>query len=202
MKHFVSNSARTLAFAAAVTLGSLTAAQAQPEGAPNNDPMSQLTPEQRGMLKDFQQKRAELLQLGRQLEEIRQETVRKHPELKEREKAFGDRVAAQMKSNGATPAEDLAELRALQAKLRDQGTPEADREALMMRLQRKAQEFDEARRQALQNPELQQQQAELLKDIVAAMKADHPQAEQIMQQMHQKQQEMIEIRKAAQAAGQ
>lgn len=199
MKQFVSHSIRIVTLAAALGLGT---AQAQPEAAPGGDAASQLTPQQQALLKDFQEKRAEMLQLGRQLEEMRLETVRKHPELKDREKAFGDRLAAQMKSNGATPAEDLAELRALQAKLRDQNTPEADREALMVRMQRKAQEFDQARRQALQDPELQKEQAALLKDILSAMKADHPQAEQIMQQMQKKQQEMIEIRKAAQEAGQ
>lgn len=201
MKHFVSQSARVLAITAVVAFANVTSVQAQPEAVPGS-PAGQLTPQQQALLEDFQQKRAELLQLGRQLNEIRQATMTKHPELKEREKAFGDRVAAQMKSDGATPAEDLAELRALQSKLRDETTPEADRQALLMRLQRKAQEFDQARRQALQNPELQQEQEQLLKDIVAAMKAENKQTEQIMQQMHQKQQEMTEIRKAAQAAGQ
>lgn len=199
MKQFVLHSIRIATFAAAFGLGT---AHAQPEAAPGDDPTTQLNPQQRELLKDFQEKRAELVKLGRQLEEMRLETVRKHPELKDREKAFGDRLAAQMKSNGATPAEDLAELRALQAKLRDENTPEADRQALLMRMQRKAQEFDQARRQALQEPELQKEQTALLKDILSAMKADHPQAEEVMQQMQKKQQEMIEIRKAAQEAGQ
>ena len=200
MKYIQSNSARHLILAAVMMLGSAGVAQAETNAPAGDDPASQLSPAQRVHLKEFQQKRTELLQLGQQLEQIRQETVVKHPELKEREKAFGDMVAAEMKSNGATPAEDLAELRALQAKLRDQNTPDADRQALMTRLQRKAQEFDQARQQALQNPELQKAQGELLQDIVAAMKEENPRAEQIMQQMQQKQQEMMEIRKAAQAA--
>ena len=200
MKYFQTNSARHLVLAAVMMVGSFGAAQAETNPPAAADPASQLSPAQRAHLQEFQQKRTELLELRQQLEQIRQETVTKHPELKEREKAFGNQVAEQMKSNGATPSEDFAELQSLQEKLRDEKTPEADRQALMMRLQRKAQEFHQARQQALQNPELQKAQGELLQDIVSAMKEEDPRAEQIMQQMQQKQQEMMKIREAAQAA--
>lgn len=201
MKYAQSNMVKAMVIAAAMTLGCASVVRAESSPPAGQDPMSQLTPAQREKLKEFQQKRTELLQLGQELEQIRQETVKNHPELKEREQAFGNMVAEEMKNNGGTPKEDLAELRALQAKLRDQSTPDSDRQALMMRLQRKAQEFEQARRKALENPKLQKAQGELLQDMVTAMKKENPKAEQIMQQMHQKQQEMIEIRNSAQAAG-
>ena len=201
MKYIKIKSVKPLLLAAMVAVGGVSVSHAEQSPPTAKDPASQLNPEQRAHLERFQKKRAELMQLGQQLDQIRQEAERNNPQLKEKEKAFGEMVATEMKKNGGTPKEDLAELRELQAKLRDQNTPDADRQALMVRLQRKAQEFDQARRQALQNPELQKAQGELLQDMMAAMKKQDPRAEQIMQQMQQTQQEMIQIRNEAQAAG-
>lgn len=202
MKYAKSNVLKTLLIASMVAFVSAAPVHAETAAPAQNDPLSQLTPEQREKLKEFQQKRAELQQLGLELEKIRQEAVNKHPKLKEKQEALGNMVAEEMKSNGGTPKEDLAELRALQAKLRDQNTPESDRQALMVRLQRKAQEFEQSRRKALENPKLQKAQGELLQEMMAAMKEQDPRTEQIMLQMQQTQQEMIEIRNSAQAAGQ
>ncbi len=200
MKQRIYNLSKAFAVAVAMTLGVAGAVQAETaNNAPPGSAAPQLSPELQAKVEAFREKRTELMKLGQELEKIRQETVTKHPDLKQQEEKFGDMVAAEMKKNGGTPKEDLAELRSLQAKLRDEKTPDADRQALMMRLQRKAQEFDQARRQALQNPELQQAQGKLLQDMVGAMKKENPRTDDLMKQMHQKQQEMIEIRNEAQA---
>lgn len=198
MKHSQVVRYRTLLLAATMALAGAGTVHAEPAQPAADPAAAQLSPTQRAHLQAFQEKRNELLQLGRELGKIRAEAVSERPELQKQEEQFGNMVAEEMKKHGATPSEDLAELRALEAKLRDENTPQADRQALMERLQRKAQAFDQARREALQNPELKKAQGELLQNMVAAMKDHDPRAEQLMQQMQQKQKEMLEIRNAAQ----
>ncbi|HEM45964.1 MAG TPA: hypothetical protein ENO23_02860 [Alphaproteobacteria bacterium] len=182
-----------MAAALVLALASGLARAQEPQG--GGEP--ELTEEQRAQVEEFRQTRAEMMQVQQQLAQIQQSAVQARPELQEKQQEFGQLMMAEMKRQGHAPEEDLAELRALQGKLRNPETPEGDREALMSRLQAKAQAFQQAQQEAMQNPDVQKAQQELVQAITTAMREDNPQTEELLKQLQEKQRKLIQIRNEA-----
>jgi len=181
------------ALGAALAAGGIAEAQEAP--AAGGEP--QLTAQQRAQLEEFRQVRAEMMQVQQELAQIQQSAVQARPELQAQQQEFGQLMLQEMKRQGHTPEEDLAELRALQGKLRSPETPEGDREALMSRLQAKAQEFQQAQREAMQNPEVQKAQEQLVQAITTAMREESPRTVELLEQLQQKQRRLVQIRNEA-----
>jgi uncharacterized membrane protein YdfJ with MMPL/SSD domain len=139
----------------------------------------------------------EYVALQKRLNQIQAETMKAHPELKEKEQAFMDLMMSKMDTSGSTAEEDLAEMKKLEQKLRSSDTPESERKELMSTYQEKAMAFRAAQVEALKDPEVQKAQAELMDATMAAMKEQDPQTEEIMQQLKEKQEEMKQMMQSA-----
>lgn len=172
----------------------------QPGGAPGQQP--ELTPEQLEQMQTFEQKRAEFMELQQTLEQIERAAVEANPELQTQQDEFAELVMDHMKKKGHTPEEDVAELQDMQAQLQNPETPPEERQALMGNLQKKAAELEEAQREALEEPEVQEARGELVDAITTAMKEENPRTDEIIREMEQKQQELMEIHESVnQGAG-
>lgn len=180
------------ALVAALALPGLAPAQPAADGG-----QPEMTAEQRAQLEEFRQTRAEMMQVQQQLAQIQESAVQARPQLQEKQQQFSELMLAEMKRQGHTPEEDLAELRALQGKLRSDETPEGDRQALMSRLQAKAQAFQQAQQQAMQQPDLQQAQADLVQAVTTAMREDNPRTEALLEELQEKQRKLVQIRNEA-----
>jgi len=185
-----------LALAAMLAVGGFAGAQEQPDAAqPSGE--AALTDAQRAQLEEFRKTRAEMMQVQQELAQIQRAAVEARPELQQQNEQFRKVMMAEMERQGHTPEEDLAELRALQGKLQSKDTPEADRQALMTRLQSKVQDLQQAERAAMQNSEVQKAQSELAQAITGAMREDEPRTEELIKQLQEKQRKLVQIRNEA-----
>ena len=163
-------------------------AQQQPPGG-----QMEMTPEQMQQLQSFEQKREEFIELQQKLEQIERAAVEANPELQEQQEEFAELVMEQMKSQGHSPEEDVAELQDMQKRLQSPETPPEERQQLMGNLQQKAADLEAAQREALEDPEVKKARGELVEAITTAMKEENPRTDDIIREMEQKQQELMEI---------
>lgn len=166
----------------------VSAQQAPPEGmAP------QMTPEQAAQIEAFQEKRTEFMRLQQELERIEQAALESNPELQQQRDAFGDLIVDEMKRQGHSPEEDIAELQSLQDRLSNAETPEEERPELMGKLQSKVMALEEAQQQALESPRVQEERGKLVAAITTAMQREDPRTNDIIQQMEKTQEELMTI---------
>jgi hypothetical protein len=135
----------------------------------------------------------EYMELQQRLAQIQKATVEAHPELKQQEQAFMDLMISKMPSSGASAKDDVAAIEKIEQTLNKKDTPEGEREALMTEYQQKVMAFRKAQMQALKDPEVQKAQQAVMDAILAAMKKQDPQTDQIIQDMHQKQEQITKI---------
>lgn len=198
----ISDSRRLLAFAVAAGLVVAMPVQAedapQPQGAaPPQAAPPALTPEQSKQMQEIQGVHAEYMELQKRIAQIQRDALQAHPELGKQEQDLRDLVLAKMSSDGKNAKADMDEIIKIEEKLRNTETPAAERETLLGEYQEKAVAFRNAQNEAMKNPEVQAAQKKLMNDVMTAMKEKDPQAEQLMQQWQQKQQQLSQMMKDA-----
>lgn len=173
--------------------------QAEPQGQGDSQATAPqaMSAEQRQQVQAFRQTRQEMIELQQKLNKIQQETVEAHPELKEQQDAFGELLLAEMKSKGHTPEQDLARLKEMRDELRSEGTPKEERQQLMVEFQQKAQAYKKAQQEALQSEKVKKARGELVQAITTAMRERNPETDKLLEELRQKQQKLMEIRKSA-----
>lgn len=113
--------------------------------------------------------RQELQSLQESLASIREEAINENPNLGERQQSLEDRMMSRMRDQGVNPREDVKRLQDIARQLRGGDVAEEERATLMEEYQSKRQSLLEARRSAMQDSGIQEDQAELQDDIVSAM---------------------------------
>ena len=115
--------------------------------------------------------RQELQSLQESLASIREEAINENPDLGDRQQSLEDRMMSRMRDQGVNPREDVKRLQDIARQLRGGDVAEEERAGLMQEYQDKRQSLLEARRTAMQDSGIQEDQAELQDDIVNAMSA-------------------------------
>lgn len=180
-----------LVLAAGLALaGSATAADSPAQG---GGTPQEMTPAQREQIKSFMQTRQELMQVREKLQKIQEKAVDARPQLQKKQAHFAALVEKQMKSQGHSPKQELAEIQALQDKLKSGDVSGGEQQALMQQLQQKATQYQQAQLAALKDDQIRSAREDLMKDILTAMKEEDPKTEDLMQTMRQKQQKLEQI---------
>jgi hypothetical protein len=182
-----------LAFTAVAALGTFTPLLAEPPVAPQGAAAAQDDPMQAARkLQD------EYMELQNRLRMIQEKAVKAHPELQKQEQALEELMMARMTSSSGKNAQDeLAAIEKLEQKLRSKDTPESERQALMAEYQDKAKAFRTAQFEVMQDPDVKKTQATLMNATLAAMKEQDPQTGQLVEQLHQKQEQMRQLMESA-----
>lgn len=161
--------------------------------APGNSP-SQPSQEQ---MQAFSNAQAKMQKLQQQLTQIQQAAVKENPDLLQQEEAFRKLLMTTFKEGGHTPEKDYQELQALQDKIQNAETPEAEREKLFKELQQKNAEFQKMQREVMQDKDITKAQDELNTNILNAMKKQNPDTEKLLSELQETQQKLVQIRQAA-----
>ena len=115
--------------------------------------------------------RQELQSLQESLASIREEAINENPDLGDRQQSLEDRMMSRMRDEGVNPREDVKRLQDIARQLRGGDVAEEERAGLMEEYQSTRQSLLEARRTAMQDNGIQEDQAQLQDDIVSAMSA-------------------------------
>ncbi|MGA7801438.1 MAG: hypothetical protein WCC36_11570 [Gammaproteobacteria bacterium] len=143
----------------------------------------------------------ELMQDEQKLAQIQTKTLKAHPELKKQQQAFMVLMTKEMKRHGHEPKKDIAELRAMEGKLRSKSTSGADRQKLTQQFEQKLTAFQQARAEAMQTPKLKKARTDLSDAMLSAMKKEDPKTADLLREVTQKRQELMQMHRAAMGAG-
>lgn len=113
--------------------------------------------------------RQELQSLQQSLASIREEAINQNPNLGDRQQSLEDRMMSRMRDEGVNPRADVKRLQDIASQLRGGDVAEEERAGLMEEYQSMRQSLLEARRTAMQDSGIQEDQVELQDDIVSAM---------------------------------
>lgn len=142
--------------------------------------------------------RLELKELQREITEIRDGALQANPELQKSQKALQESVLANVAEQGLNPEEDIERLQTIAEKIRAPEVTDKEQQKLAREYQQLRMQLMQARRTALQDPEIQKQREAFSKDLRAAMESQNPNVEDLIAQFNETQQE---LRKRMQAAG-
>lgn len=191
-----SNATRTLQVVlAAVAMGAVVSLRAEPPAAAQGAPAAQSE-----QMQAARQLHGEYMQLQQRLGMIQQKAMQAHPELQKQEQDLQALMMSKMSDAGVNAKEEMAAIGEIEQKLRNQDTPDSERQALFPEYEKRVKAFREAQMQAMQDPQVQQGQAELVKATTAAMKEEDPQTEQLIQQLEQKQAELQKLMESGRPA--
>jgi multidrug efflux pump subunit AcrB len=151
------------------------------------------------VMQEARQLHGEYMALQGRLSQIQQKTMEAHPELKKQEQEFVDLMMSKMNTSGKDTKAEMASIEALEQKLRNEDTPDSERQALMNEYREKAMALKTAQVEALKDPEVREAQKQLMDDTITAMKEQDPQTEKLMQEMKEKQEQMQKIMQGAAA---
>lgn len=113
--------------------------------------------------------RQELQSLQQSLASIREEAINENPGLADRQQSLEDRMMSRMRDEGVSPREDVKRLQDIARELRGGEVAEEERAAMMEEYQSTRQALLQARRTAMQDSGIQDDQMQLQEDIVDAM---------------------------------
>lgn len=162
----------------------------------------QLSPEQARQVQKFQQLQAELQGLQQRLNKIQDQTLEARPELAQRQKQFEQLVLDQLRAKGRDPESEVKQIQALQEKIKDQSLPEEERRGHFQEYRQAVMEFQQAQQQVMQQDEVKSAREDLNQAMLTAMKSEDPKTEALLQDMQQKQEQMMEIRRSVMPSGQ
>lgn len=141
------------------------------------------------LLQQVQQKQAEIQQLNEQLAAIQQHTIEANPGLADKRDAFMAKVDEKMAASGHDPEASRQKMEELRGQIDagDLSDEEAQEVAQDLRAEQAA--MQQAQGQAMQDPEVQADIQSLNQELVAAMREQDPQTDELISQLQTAQQE-------------
>lgn len=158
-------------------------------------PDSALTEEQKAQLQAMHAARNQIMELEQRLREIQEATVEASPELRAQREAFVAKLQAAMKENGYDAEQELAELKDLEARLRDESGSDEERRALFVQFQQKVVGYQRAQNQALEREDLKQAREAVAEAVLAAMKRRDPQTEVLIGRLQEARERLMSLRR-------
>lgn len=186
-----------LAALAALLLVALPAARAVAQ-APQPAPPAAAAGEQdqaRQLVEDMQR-------LQQRLTEIQQQALQDNPELQQQAEAFQQTLLEAMRAEGYEPVRSLSHIQLLEQQIQSDTLSEQERQGLVQEMREEIALLHKAEQEALQNEEVQAARQRFVAQMLAAMKAEDPQAEALMQELADKNDQLQEMVTAQAPAGQ
>ncbi|MFA9460570.1 hypothetical protein [Thiohalorhabdus methylotrophus] len=149
-----------------------------------------------GQQSDFQQARKEAMKLQQQIRTIQRKTLKNNPDLQERQKELQNRLKERMAKEGfaAKDRKRFQELRGKMAKARSAGQQgQSFPKEEMQELQKLMKSRQQARKAAMQSPELQKARKSFQEDLLVAMKDENPDTQAMLDKLRKKAQEVRQM---------
>lgn len=173
------------AVAFAVLAGAVAAQQAPQQSAP---PAASQAPAG-DLLQKVQQKQAEIQQLNQQLAKIQQETIEANPELATQRDDLLELVDTKMTEAGHDPDASREKIEDLQGQLDSGELSDEETRSVGQELRQQQSSLQQAQGQAMQDQQVQQEIQQLNEELVAAMREQNPQTDELIAQLQTAQQE-------------
>jgi len=141
------------------------------------------------LLQQVQQKQAEIQQLNQQLSQIQQNTIEANPELADKRDALMSSVDDNMAESGHDPEASREKIEDLQGQLQSGELSDEESQSVSQELRSEQNSMRQAQGQAMQDPEVQSQVQSLNQELIAAMREQNPQTDELISQLQAAQQE-------------
>jgi chromosome segregation ATPase len=139
----------------------------------------------------------ELTQLQERVSAIRDTAMEENPELRKQGEDLKDLVASKIDARGYDLEGAAEKLQSIQKQLQNEDLPQDQQEQLVGEFKDMQRELLQVRNDVMQDEEVQNAQAQLQEELLAAMREEEPELNQILSQMEQAREEMMRIVRAA-----
>lgn len=177
-------------FAGAMVTGSAFAQEEKAKGGGEPAAKDQAQQESAPSREELMQTQRKLRNLQRELGKLRQQALEDNPELAEERKNLQDMLVSTMQDNGHSPKKDQARMKEIQGKLQSGEVEQAEKQKLVQEMRQHQRSLMQAQREAFQNKEVQQKAKQFEENLVSAMKDADPEAESLIKEYNQTQQQM------------
>lgn len=148
-----------------------------------------------------QQQTRELVQEYRQtaqkLQQIRQEAVAANPELEQQSRDYQKNVEQAIEETGYDFEAGQEKLRKMGKRYKSEDLSEEERQELATDFQTERRKMQQAKQTAMQQENIQAEGTKLQQDIIAAMKAQDSQTEELLQRLRELRQELQAMKSGA-----
>lgn len=142
-----------------------------------------------GLMQQVQQKQAEIQQLNQQLAQIQQETIEANPELADQRDELLENVEDKMVQAGHDPEASREKIGELQEQLQGGELSDEESQSVAQEIRQEQSTLQQAQGQAMQDEAIRTEIQSLNEQLVAAMREQDPQSEQLIAQLQSAQQE-------------
>lgn len=157
-------------------------APVSPPQAPAQQPMQQILA-----------KRAEIQQLGAELQEIQDATMDANPELAAQRDELVTLMDTKMLDAGYDATAGREKIENLQGQLQGEELSQEDRQALRAQVQRELSSLEQAQGEAMKDQEVQTKRQALNENLVEAMEEQNPQTEELISDLRSASQEYRQL---------
>lgn len=195
--------AQRTAIATALTLLALSGANAQmsQQPAPDAQPQKPITPPQAPMspapaqqpMQQILAKRAEIQELGQELQQIQQATIEANPELATQRDELVTLMDTKMIDAGHDPSANRDQIEQLQDELQEGELSESERKTLRSELQQEIATLQQAQGQVMQDEEVRSKRQSLNEGLVSAMQEQNPQTTELIRELQTARQEYQQL---------
>jgi DNA repair exonuclease SbcCD ATPase subunit len=141
------------------------------------------------LLQQVQAKQAEIQQLNQELQQIQQSTIEANPGLADKRDQFMSMVDDKMSASGVDPDASRAKMEDLQGQLESGELSEQESQAASEELRKEQASMRQAQGEAMQDPEVQEQIQSLNEELLAAMREQNPDTDNLISELQTAQQE-------------
>lgn len=149
------------------------------------------------LLQRVQEAQAEIQQLNQQLAEIQQATIEANPELAEERDELMATVDAKMEEAGHDPAASRDRIDELRGELESGELSTEESQAVSQELRQEQTSMRQAQGHAMQDPEVQGQIQTLNEQLIAAMREQNEQTQELISQLQEAQREYQQLMQEA-----
>lgn len=189
-------------FAGAMLTGSAFAQEEKGQSAGEPAAKGQAQQDSGPSRKELMQTQRKLQNLQRELGQLRQKALDENPELAEEREDLRDMLVSTMQDNGHSPEKDQARMKEIQSKLQSGDVKQGEKQKLVQEMRQRQRGLMQAQREAFQNEEIQEKAKQFEENLVAAMKEADPEAESLIKEYNQTQQQMQQQMRKMRAAQQ
>lgn len=167
-------------------------AQAQLSQQPDSMAQPRQAPSQQ-LMQQVLAKRAEIQNLGQELQQIQQETLEANPELAKERDELVTLMDTKMVEAGHDPSSSRDKIEELQGQLQGEELTESERQELGAELRQEMTTLQQAQGDVMQDQDVQAKRQSLNENLVAAMEEQDPKTEELISDLQTAQREYRQL---------
>jgi len=168
-------------------------AQISQQPAPMNQQGSAQQAPSQQLMQQVLAKRAEIQNLGQELQQIQQETLEANPELAKQRDELVTLMDTKMVEAGHDPSASRDKIEELQGQLQGEELTKSERQELGTELRQEMTTLQQAQGNVMQDQEVQAKRQSLNEDLVSAMEEQNPKTEELISDLQSAQREYRQL---------